>query len=182
VEAMGGCMGVQSTEGVGSRFWLDLNATTSPLLAVESAGSTVAPALVPGQARTRTVLYIEDNLSNLKLVQLLLSRWPGTTLLSAMQGQLGLDFARQYHPDLILLDIHLPDINGDQVLNRLRANAATWSIPVIVVSADATAGQIARLMEAGALAYLTKPIDVPQFLAVVGDALSGRGRESKDAA
>jgi CheY-like chemotaxis protein len=88
-----------------------------------------------------------------------------------MQGSTGLDLAIEHQPDLILLDIHLPDINGAEVLRRLRANPATMSIPVVVISADATAGQVQRLLSAGATAYLTKPIDVRQFMQVVTENL-----------
>jgi CheY-like chemotaxis protein len=88
---------------------------------------------------------------------------PGVTLLSAMQGSRGLDLARAHRPDLILLDVHLPDIPGDAVLHRLQADAATRRIPVVVISADATHRQAERLTAAGARAYLTKPIDIRQL-------------------
>ena len=84
-----------------------------------------------------------------------------------MQGRLGLDLAIQHKPDLILLDVHLPDISGHEVLNQLQADPRTRKVPVIVVSADATPGQIERLLAAGARAYLTKPLDVREFLQLV---------------
>ena len=90
-----------------------------------------------------------------------------------MQGSIGLELARQHQPDLILLDLHLPDIQGDEVLRLLRANPATSDIPVALISADATAAQIARVAEAGVGEFLTKPIDVRRFLAVV-DAVKPR--------
>ena len=124
-----------------------------------------------------TVLLIEDTLSNLNLVERLLSRWPGVTLIPAMQGRLGLELARQHHPDLVLLDLHLPDLSGERVLSELKADPATRDISVIVVSADATAGQVERLKAAGAIEYLTKPLDVRQFLSVVSDVL---GRVQQD--
>jgi hypothetical protein len=95
-----------------------------------------------------------------------------------MQGRIGLDLAREHHPDLILLDLHLPDIDGDEVLARLRAEMETREIPVIIISADATQGQIERLRAAGARDYLTKPLDIAKFLQVVDDVLSARHRET----
>src|SRR5207245_8902728 len=121
-----------------------------------------------------TVLYVEDNLSNLELIQRLLTRRPGVRLLPAMQGQLGLDLARQHHPDLILLDLHLPDIPGTEVLRCLRAMPETQNIPVVVISADATPGLIEQLLAAGAWQYLTKPLDMKRFLALLDEALKAR--------
>jgi CheY-like chemotaxis protein len=101
----------------------------------------------------------------------ILANRPGVKLLLAMQGRMGLDLAREHVPDLILLDVHLPDMQGDIVLRHLRADARTKDIPVAMVSADATPGQIERLKAAGAQAYLTKPIDVKQLLAFVDENL-----------
>jgi CheY-like chemotaxis protein len=109
------------------------------------------------------VLYIEDNVDSARLMERIFSRWPGVRLISAMQGRLGLDLAQQHHPDLILLDLHLPDMHGLDVLERLRSNAATRDIPVVVTSADATPGQVERLRAAGADDYLTKPLDISRF-------------------
>jgi CheY-like chemotaxis protein len=89
-----------------------------------------------------------------------------------MQGRLGLELATEHQPALILLDLHLPDIPGDQVLQELRSNSATASIPVVVVSADATLGQQQRLLSAGALAYLTKPYEVQELLRIIDEALT----------
>ncbi len=94
-------------------------------------------------------------------------------LLSAIDGQLGLDLARSLSPDLILLDLHLPDVPGRQVLSQLQADKRTRDIPVVVISADATQSQIERLMDDGAYAYLTKPLDLTEFFRVVGEATSG---------
>lgn len=94
------------------------------------------------------------------------------TLIPAMQGRLGLDLARQYHPDLVLLDLQLPDMPGEEVLAELKADPATRDIPVIVISADATVSQIERLMAAGAADYLTNPLDVRLFLATTAFVLS----------
>ena len=91
-----------------------------------------------------------------------------------MQGTLGLDIARRHAPDVILLDLHLPDIPGWQVLSRLKSDPRTRDIPVVIVSADATTRQVDQLLGAGAHAYLTKPIDVPQFFRVLGSTIASR--------
>jgi DNA-binding response OmpR family regulator len=101
------------------------------------------------------------------LVERILARRPEVKLISAMQGRLGLELARQHLPDLILLDLHLPDIQGDEILRQLRADAQTADSRIVMISADATPAQIHRLLEAGANDYLTKPIDVRKFLALV---------------
>jgi CheY-like chemotaxis protein len=120
------------------------------------------------------VLYIEDNLSNLQLLQRILATRPGIKLVEAMQGRLGLDLAREHHPDLILLDLHLPDLSGEEALLRLQAEPETSQIPVVVISADATRDRAARLLASGARAYVTKPLDVREFLAILDDALGRR--------
>jgi signal transduction histidine kinase/CheY-like chemotaxis protein len=176
VELMGGAIGVTSTVGQGSTFWVEL---TCPTPVAPRPGEDAPPlpaiavgAAVPGAAGT--LLYIEDNLSNLQLVEQLLRYRPGVKLVAAMQGRLGLELAREHQPGLIVLDLHLPDLGGPEVLRCLRAEARTAGIPVVVLSADATPGQVARLRAAGAAAYLTKPLDVHQFLGVVDD-LMGQG-------
>jgi CheY-like chemotaxis protein len=115
------------------------------------------------------VLYIEDNLANLTLVQRIVAERDGIEIIPAMQGRLGLELAREHRPALILLDLHLPDIGGDEVLQRLRDDPITATIPVVIVSADATPGQVQRLLNAGALTYLTKPIDVSDLLRILDE-------------
>lgn len=129
----------------------------------------VPPAATPHDRRT--VLYVEDNASNLCLVERILARRPEVRLLSASAGRTGLALARQHLPDLILLDLQLPDIHGDEVLRQLRADAQTRHIPVIMISADAMPAQIERLRALGASHYMTKPIEVRQLLAIVDQTL-----------
>ncbi len=131
----------------------------------------MVPASVQPQETRCTVLYIEDNLSNLSVMEHMLSDRPAVKLLSAMQGSVGLDLACQHRPDLILLDLHLPDILGDEVLRRLQETPTTSQIPVVMVSADATPQQIERLLAAGARDYLTKPLDVRQCLQIVEETM-----------
>ncbi len=121
-----------------------------------------------------TILYIEDNRSNLELVQRVLARRPEVTLLVATQGRPGLEIARTQGPDLILLDMHLPDMTGEEVLRHLRETPQTREVPVVVISADAIPAQIERLLAAGAHAYLTKPLDVKQFLSVLDQIMGAR--------
>jgi len=168
VQEMGSSIGVNSTVGQGSTFWVEFPRTASPVEGLASRdGVSLDRHEQINEADKRTVLYIEDNPSNLTLIEQILETEPHIELMTAMQGKVGLDLARQHSPDLILLDLHLPDVPGWEVLAQLQADEATRSIPIIVISADATAGQIKRLLAAGARAYLTKPVDVAEFCRVL---------------
>ncbi|MDQ3963824.1 MAG: ATP-binding protein [Actinomycetota bacterium] len=169
-EAMGSDIEVVSEVGKGSSFALHLPKAVDPLFQ-ETAAAPPAEAVAPPASGRATVLYIEDNLSNLKLVESVLAHRPGVDLISAMQGRLGIDLARQHSPDLILLDLNLPDVSGGEVLRMLRSDPRTASIPVVMVSADATPGQVERFRSAGIVHYLTKPLDVAEFLRVVDEII-----------
>ncbi len=172
VEVMGGRIGVESVENEGCTFWIELPRAEDPVAAQENSESQTPDAdQDPSPRLAHTVLCIEDNLSNLKLIERVLARRPENELVAAMQGRRGLEMAREQKPDLILLDLHLPDIPGDEVLHHLRAQAETREIPVVMLSAAATPHQIERLKAAGAREYLTKPLDVKHFLQVIGEIM-----------
>ncbi len=169
-EAMGGTLTLESSGPAGSVFRLEIDAAEDPLRGLEETGSHPVPTAAHQDA---TLLYVEDNLANLSLVETILLSRPGWRTLPALQGQLGVELAREHLPDVVLLDLHLPDIPGDEVLRRLRADPRTAGIPVVVVSADATPASLERLRAAGADAYLTKPLDVDEFLRAVERFLPG---------
>jgi CheY-like chemotaxis protein len=182
MQAMHGSIGVNSTLGQGSTFWLELACADSPLERVASANPNASQSPNGSDAEKRTILYVEDNLSNLTLIEEVLAEQPHFKLITATQGHLGIELARRDSPDLILLDLHLPDLPGWEVLSRLRRHEATRDIPVVIISADATARQIKRLMAAGARAYLTKPLDVQEFLRVINETSAPRLTEDSVAA
>ena len=124
------------------------------------------------------VLYIEDNAANLRLVERIFERRPGVELISASQGLEGLELVRTRRPDVVLLDINLPDVSGEEVLRQIRADPLTATIPVVVVSADANYRQVQLLLEAGAVAYLTKPLDIHDLLSTVDELIEGRNQQS----
>ncbi|MDE3154733.1 MAG: response regulator [Acidobacteriota bacterium] len=171
-ELMGGTIGATSTPGVGSTFWIELACVDAP-----AAGARDAAAVAPRPARATTsgtVLYIEDNSSNVRLFERIVRHRPAVQLLTAAQGARGLELAIGHQPDLIFLDLHLPDMNGEDVLHRLWAEDRTRRIPVIVLSADALPAQSRRLLAAGATGYLTKPFEIARVLELLDEVLSAR--------
>jgi PAS domain S-box-containing protein len=182
MHAMHGSIGVDSTPGQGSTFWVELASADSPLERLTIAKRNASQSSNGSDEERRTILYIEDNLSNLTLIEQMLAGQSHIQLITAMQGQLGIELARQHAPNLILLDLHLPDIPGWEVLSRLQEHDATRESPVVVISADATSRQIKRLMAAGARAYLTKPLDMLEFFRVIDETSAPRLTEDSVAA
>ncbi len=169
VELMGGVIGVESAVGAGSVFWFELHSAAEPHLSM-AGGDAVAS--VQSQVRgTHTLLYIEDNPANLKLVEQLIVRHPDIRLLTAVNGTSGIAIARASQPNVILMDINLPDINGFEALKILRSDPATTHIPLIAVSANAMPRDIERGLKAGFFRYITKPIKVNEFMDALGVAL-----------
>jgi signal transduction histidine kinase len=175
VEEMEGTLGVESVPGEGSTFWVELPLTESPLTGAKSADE--APEFQPaGSEEKHRVLYVEDNPSNLRLIERVLLRRPSIELLVASDGAQGLELAQGNVPDLVLLDLNLPVLDGHEVLNRLQNDPRTLGIPVVVITADATSRQKDRLLRAGAIDYLTKPLNIKRFLEVLDRALEGAGQ------
>ena len=172
IELMGGVIGVESTVGVGSVFWIELNLTAEPQPAAGAAEPTaVAQAQVQHSAPLRTLLYVEDNPANLKLVEQIIARHPNIRLLTAVNGNIGIEIARASQPEVILMDINLPGISGIQALKILREDPVTAHIPVLAISANAMPRDIKKGLEAGFFRYLTKPIVVDEFMDALGTAL-----------
>ncbi len=172
IEAMDGQIGVETRTGAGSTFWIELPVAEATPLSVPEPATRHVPSALPAGA----VLYVEDNPANLKLVRQALARHPQITLLEAHNGSLGIDIAAAHRPDLILLDINMPGMDGVEVLSRLRAEPATRSIPAVAISAAAMEKDIRRAMDAGFRRYLTKPIDIAELLETVGELLGAPDR------
>jgi CheY-like chemotaxis protein len=170
VEAMGGSIGVDSMPGEGTTFEVTLGrGEPAAVRAIDEAERALLAERT--YSAERSILYVEDTVANVRLIEEILRSRPSVRLLPAMLGKLGLDLAREHRPDMILLDLHLPDVGGDKVLERLREDERTRDIPVVILSADATKRRPGPLLEAGASAYLTKPIGVRELLEAVDEYL-----------
>jgi signal transduction histidine kinase len=179
VEAMGGALSVETAVGHGSTFAIELDEAESPEAVLRHSPPGARSLLEVPPLPQSSILYVEDNVPNIRLVEQLFAAQPQVNLISAMQGSVALDLARRHHVDLILLDLHLPDMAGAEVLDRLRADPATRMVPVVVLSADATDRQIARLIDRGARDYLTKPLDLARFVTVVAKILNEHEEEPR---
>jgi len=179
-ELMDGVLGVESVADKGSEFWLELLSTEEPAL-VLGKGEPAADiqALIEAGAPRRTLLYVEDNPANMKLVEQLIARCPDLLLLTAVNAALGIEIARTALPDVILMDINLPGMNGVEALAVLRDDPDTAHIPVIALSANAMARDITVGMEAGFFSYLTKPIKINEFMETLNEALAFAGLAEK---
>ena len=172
VELMEGTIGVESVVGSGSVFWIELLSEEDPHAGyIKAACATIVDSSVSKGTRSRLLLYVEDNPANLKLIEQLISRRPDMRLLTAQNGRDGINLARVSLPDVILMDINLPGINGIEAMKILRLDPATAHIPIVALSANAIPSDIEKGLEAGFHRYLTKPIKVNEFFETLKGAL-----------
>jgi len=186
IELMGGAIGVDSVVGVGSVFWIEFKLTTTPRFNLPVTEQKVLEMpQVSDATPMRTLLYVEDNPANLELVEQLVARRFRLRMLSALDGNVGIEVARAHQPDVILMDINLPGISGLEAMKILRADPLTAHIPVIAVSAHAGLRDILRGLDAGVLNYIAKPIKVDEFMKALDNALllsqssQGRAKEKE---
>jgi PAS domain S-box-containing protein len=172
VELMQGVIGAESIVGVGSVFWIELIHDLNPHAEYIKAASTSMPTSpIAAGSRTRLLLYIEDNPANLKLIEQLIARYPDLRLITAQNGNDGIELARRCVPDVILMDINLPGINGIEAMKIIRLDPVIAHIPIVAVSANAIPRDIEKGLEAGFFRYLTKPIKVNEFVDTLAVAL-----------
>jgi CheY-like chemotaxis protein len=172
MEAMGGSLTAESVEGEGTTFTVEL-AEAAAAAGAHGDGPVPPPEPAADPGEEHTVLYVEDNPSNLRLVERVMAERGGIRLLTTDRGEEVQGLVRRHRPELVLLDLHLPDLDGEEVLRRLLADPRTAEVPVVVVSADVNPEHIERVLAAGAREDLTKPLDVARFRAVVDDLLAG---------
>jgi PAS domain S-box-containing protein len=170
IEMMGGTIGVESKANFGSTFWVELPAAENFVPPLVQKGPAERES--ENSASVGTVLYIEDNKVNAELMGLVVAQLKGVKLLIAPTGGLGLAMTRLYKPDLLIIDINLPDINGKDVLKELRNHSETKHITALALSASATERDIADGMQAGFKRYLTKPFNIKTVLAAISEELS----------
>jgi len=175
VEMMGGELGVDSVEGKGSTFWIDVPISNKQVEAQKNTATEQKPVRLDSRKHDesciRTFLYIEDNPSNIKLMESIIDRIDDTRLITAYNAELGLDLARSEKPDLIMMDINLPGMSGTEALQQLQGTAETKHIPVIAISADAMPREIKAGMKSGFRGYITKPINIPAINRAIEEIL-----------
>ena len=170
VELMNGRVGLDSVLGKGSTFWIELPVAENPVEQLQRLGTTgELPVL---SAAARTILYVEDNVANFELIRQVLADYTQIELLWAADLKTGLQLASERQLDLVLLDVHLSGMDGGEILQQLKRDRKMSDPPVVVISADATPGQIERLMSWGAHSFLTKPLDVKQFVRLIEELLA----------
>jgi CheY-like chemotaxis protein len=172
IELMGGVLDMESTVGAGSLFWFELISVAEPSRTLEEIDvAALAQPHVPRESRPHTLLYVEDNPSNMILVKQIIARHPDISLLAALDGYGGIEIARASQPDVILMDINMPGMNGYEALALLRSDPSTAHIPVIALTANAMPVDIRRGLNAGFFRYITKPIMVNELMEALNVAL-----------
>ncbi len=172
VKLMHGVIGLESETGKGSTFWIELPLCGSQHNEiVETTEALEAPIMEELPGMRGTVLYVEDNPANIRLMEMIVNHVKGLTLISTHTGEFGIELARAEHPDVIILDINLPGMNGIEVLKQLRRYDGTKDIPVLALSAAATQKDIEKGLNAGFQSYQTKPIKVPKIIDAIRTAL-----------
>jgi len=180
VEMMGGRIGAESSLDTGSVFWVELGLRSTPQGAVIDDGHAFPEQICePDGLPRHTLLYVEDNPANLELVEQLIARRGDLRLLTASDGSLGIEFARAYLPEVILMDINLPGVSGLDAMKVLHADPATAHIPIIALSANAVPRDIERALKAGFFNYITKPVKITQFMDALDAALKFSEAASK---
>jgi CheY-like chemotaxis protein len=173
MDLMEGSIGADSVVGTGSVFWIQLALAVPPLLAMTETARPIAAAPPAAAGANRDlILHVEDNPANLELVEQIIARRPDLRLLSAADGNLGVEFARAHQPLVIVMDVNLPGISGIEAMRILGADPSTAAIPIIALSANAMPRDIQRGLEAGFFNYLTKPLKVGEFLHALDTALT----------
>jgi len=182
VELMDGEIGMTSAPDVGSTFWIELKSSNGatydtkhdfPAVVAEPKGEQ------PANAPQRTLLYVEDNPANLKLIQVIIAYRNDLRLLTASEANLGIELARSHQPEVILMDINLPGLSGTDAMIRLRNDPATAHIPVIALTANAMPRDVAKGMALGFFRYLTKPINIDEFFETLDSAFRFAERRNR---
>ncbi len=177
VELMGGEIGYASRIGEGTSFWIEIPLADETGAAARAEGRGKGGGGLAALPRgEHTLLYVEDNVANVALMAELAAQIPNLTLLAAREGTHGLELARIHKPDVILLDINLPGMDGYAILERLQKDPETRDIPTLALSANAMPSDVERGREAGFFSYLTKPLDIGKLLQALGAALVHAGK------
>jgi len=179
VELMGGTIGVTSSQGVGSMFWIELQ-STEPVPSRIDLNAERPPEHHRQQGEPATVLYVEDNPANLKLVEEIISFRPDLKLISAPDGHLGIELARAHQPDIILMDINLPGLNGIDAVKLLATDPRTAHIPVIALTANAMPRDVEKGLAAGFFRYLIKPINIDEFTEAINSTMAFLARREEE--
>ncbi|WP_431479534.1 ATP-binding protein [Massilia eburnea] len=180
VELMGGTIGVTSSQGVGSMFWIELESTEPTPSRVDFSAERPAQPHRHAAGEPATVLYVEDNPANLKLVEEIISFRPDLKLISAPDGHLGIELARAHQPDIILMDINLPGLNGIDAVKLLATDPRTAQIPVIALTANAMPRDVEKGLAAGFFRYLIKPINIDEFTEAINSTMAFLARREEE--